>query len=92
MSCVAGLWWDQSRRLCASPSEVQCNPYNIINSFGTGNWLTVRFFSSILILILHVGILNKDTPVNGCRGLTCLQVGLAAKNNMKNIPGKPSSL
>ena len=27
-----------------------------------------------------------------CAGLTCAQVGLAMKNNMKNIPGKPNSL
>jgi hypothetical protein len=34
MSCVAGLWWDQSRRMCVSPQEVPCNPYNIINNQG----------------------------------------------------------
>jgi hypothetical protein len=34
MSCVAGLWWDQSRRMCVHPSEVSCNPYNIINTQG----------------------------------------------------------
>jgi hypothetical protein len=32
MSCVAGLWWDQGRRMCSSPMEVSCNPYNIINT------------------------------------------------------------
>ena len=37
MACVAGLWWDQARRMCASPSEVKCNPYDIINSQGSGN-------------------------------------------------------
>ena len=36
MACVAGLWWDQARRMCASPSEVKCNPYEIINSQGSG--------------------------------------------------------
>ena len=36
MSCVAGLWWDQTKRMCASPSEVKCNPYDIINSQGNG--------------------------------------------------------
>ena len=39
MACVAGLWWDQARRMCASPSEVKCNPYEIINSQGNGNKL-----------------------------------------------------
>ena len=37
MSCVAGLWWDQARRMCAHPSEVSCNPYNIINTQGNIN-------------------------------------------------------
>ncbi len=32
MQCLAGLWWDQQRRTCVLPSEVACNPYNIINS------------------------------------------------------------
>lgn len=32
MQCVAGLWWDQGRRMCASPMEVSCNPFNIINT------------------------------------------------------------
>jgi hypothetical protein len=36
MACVAGLWWDQAKRMCASPSEVKCNPYEIINSQGNG--------------------------------------------------------
>ena len=39
MSCIAGLWWDQSRRMCVSPSEVPCNPYNIINNQGAGKRL-----------------------------------------------------
>ncbi len=34
MQCLAGLWWDQQRRTCVIPSEVACNPYNIINSQG----------------------------------------------------------
>ena len=34
MQCLAGLWWDQQRRACVLPSEVACNPYNIINSQG----------------------------------------------------------
>jgi len=34
MQCLAGLWWDQQRRSCVLPSEVACNPYNIINSQG----------------------------------------------------------
>jgi len=34
MQCLAGLWWDQQRRTCVLPSEVACNPYNIINSQG----------------------------------------------------------
>ena len=38
MQCLAGLWWDQQRRSCVLPSEVACNPYNIINSQGqSGN-------------------------------------------------------
>ena len=36
MQCLAGLWWDQQRRTCVLPSEVACNPYNIINSQGRG--------------------------------------------------------
>lgn len=37
MSCVAGLWWDQSKRMCVLPSETSsCNPYKIINSQGNG--------------------------------------------------------
>lgn len=36
MQCLAGLWWDQQRRTCVLPSEVACNPYNIINSQGQG--------------------------------------------------------
>lgn len=36
MQCLAGLWWDQQRRACVLPSEVACNPYNIINSQGQG--------------------------------------------------------
>jgi hypothetical protein len=36
MQCLAGLWWDQQRRICVLPSEVACNPYNIINSQGQG--------------------------------------------------------
>ncbi|CAF1478555.1 unnamed protein product [Adineta ricciae] len=36
MQCLAGLWWDQQRRSCVLPSEVACNPYNIINSQGQG--------------------------------------------------------
>ena len=40
MACVAGLWWDQARRMCASPSEVKCNPYDIINSQGSGKKYT----------------------------------------------------
>ena len=34
MQCLAGLWWDQQRRACVLPTEVACNPYNIINSQG----------------------------------------------------------
>jgi hypothetical protein len=34
MQCLAGLWWDQQRHTCVLPSEVACNPYNIINSQG----------------------------------------------------------
>ena len=34
MSCVAGLYWNQAKRMCASPSEVACNPYTIINTQG----------------------------------------------------------
>jgi hypothetical protein len=34
MSCVAGLWWDQSKRMCASPMDVPCNPFKIINTHG----------------------------------------------------------
>jgi len=36
MQCLAGLWWDQQRKTCVLPSEVACNPYNIINSQGQG--------------------------------------------------------
>ena len=39
MSCVAGLWWNQARRMCEAPSEVPCNPYHIINTQGNGNYL-----------------------------------------------------
>lgn len=38
MQCLAGLWWDQQRRSCVLPSEVACNPYNIINSQGQGQF------------------------------------------------------
>ncbi|CAF1471049.1 unnamed protein product [Adineta steineri] len=37
MQCLAGLWWDQQRGSCVLPSEVACNPYNIINSQGQGS-------------------------------------------------------
>lgn len=37
MQCLAGLWWDQQRRTCVLPSEVACNPFNIINSHGQGS-------------------------------------------------------
>ena len=39
MQCLAGLWWDQQRRACVLPSEVACNPYNIINSQGQGQFV-----------------------------------------------------
>ncbi|CAF4034358.1 unnamed protein product, partial [Adineta steineri] len=39
MQCLAGLWWDQQRRTCVLPSEVACNPYNIINSQGQGAFI-----------------------------------------------------
>jgi hypothetical protein len=72
MSCIAGLWWDQARRMCALPSEVSCNPYDIIVN------------------------LVKDTSVSSgsalCKGLTCAQAGLGAKNYMKGIPQKPGAL
>jgi hypothetical protein len=48
MSCVAGLWWDQEKRMCASPMEVSCNPLNIINTHGgTSN-------SKIKLFLLHL--------------------------------------
>lgn len=34
MSCVAGLWWDQSKRMCVLPTETNCNPYRIIATQG----------------------------------------------------------
>ena len=39
MQCLAGLWWDQQRRSCVLPSEVACNPYNIINSQGQATFV-----------------------------------------------------
>lgn len=39
MQCLAGLWWDQQRRSCVLPSEVACNPYNIINSQGQATFI-----------------------------------------------------
>ncbi|KAI3387761.1 hypothetical protein SNEBB_002208 [Seison nebaliae] len=33
-SCLAGLWWDQSRKMCVMPNEVPCDPYQIINNMG----------------------------------------------------------
>ena len=59
MQCLAGLWWDQQRRMCVLPAEVACNPYNIINSQGqsaiidnTPNgkilWEIVRFHVLVL--------------------------------------------
>lgn len=48
MQCLAGLWWDQQRRTCVLPSEVACNPYNIINSHEQnsiiGNALNSKYF------------------------------------------------
>ena len=57
MACVAGLWWDQAKRMCASPSEVKCNPYEIINSQGNGKKITTkhnRFCQFIEIKYFHV--------------------------------------
>ena len=54
MQCVAGLWWDQQRRTCVLPSEVACNPYNIINSQGksamTENHPNSKLFSFSVFL------------------------------------------
>ena len=57
MACVAGLWWDQAKRMCASPSEVKCNPYEIINSQGNGKKKTnnnIRFCQFIEIKSFYV--------------------------------------
>lgn len=43
MSCVAGLWWDQSRRMCVLPSESTCNPYKIIATQGNRNILFLYY-------------------------------------------------
>ena len=49
MQCLAGLWWDQQRRSCVLPSEVACNPYNIINSQGQGSFVDTNPNSKILL-------------------------------------------
>jgi hypothetical protein len=52
MQCLAGLWWDQQRRTCVLPSEVACNPYNIINSQGQGPIIDIIPNSKILFFIV----------------------------------------
>ena len=57
MQCMAGLWWDQQRRSCVLPSEVACNPYNIINSQGQGGYIDNNpngKVSSLPVANLHV--------------------------------------
>ena len=51
MQCLAGLWWDQQRRTCVLPSEVACNPYNIINSQGQGSFIDNNPNSKIVVCL-----------------------------------------
>ena len=68
MACVGGLWWDQGRRMCASPMEVSCNPFNIINAQAgtskiTRNKSANYFFPALLTQILltfYVNMLHID--------------------------------
>jgi len=52
MQCLAGLWWDQQRRTCVLPSEVACNPYNIINSQGQNP-----------IMDINTNMMNSQEPL-----------------------------
>lgn len=84
MSCFAGLWWDQSRRMCVSPSEVPCNPYNII---------TNQMAETSPTYPIHPSEPNGNNLGQGapCKLLSCAQAGLSMKNHMKSIRGKPGA-
>ncbi len=73
MQCLAGLWWDQQRRTCVLPSEVACNPYNIINSQGQGQvvdnnqngkniWKEKNFY---LIILFFLGFFQPGQGQQG---------------------------
>ena len=70
MQCMAGLWWDQQRRSCVLPSEVACNPYNIINSQGQGGYIDnnpngkVPHFLSLSVTNLHMFLSLSSDPSN----------------------------
>jgi hypothetical protein len=51
MSCVSGLWWDQSKRMCVLPSESNCNPYKIIATQGNRNEISICLYNECLVFI-----------------------------------------
>ncbi|CAF0933581.1 unnamed protein product [Didymodactylos carnosus] len=104
MQCIAGLWWDQQRRSCVLPSEVACNPFNIINSQGQATDVggyppqpqqQPSVYPTVGITTPFVYQPQTPVQVQGaqsapCRGAPlCIDVGLNILQQMKAIPGRP---
>jgi hypothetical protein len=95
MTCVAGLWWDQGKRMCASPAEVSCNPFTIINTQG-GTSMILKFknlyqiFPNFVITISLNKVDGKNSDSSRC--VSCNEVGLTLRSQMISVQGKPSSL
>jgi hypothetical protein len=77
MSCIAGLWWSQTKRMCLSPLEVSsCNPYKIIND----------------IKCPDKKVSKNGNNLDCSSGLTCDQIGISPNSPNYRVKASEHSL
>ncbi|CAF0749609.1 unnamed protein product [Brachionus calyciflorus] len=62
-SCIAGLYWDQTKRMCVHPTESSCNPLNVINS--QSNKLSGQSCPSYTCSQIGLSLKNQMKSING---------------------------